>query len=257
VNQIVFDDPCVIFSLALEAKGFDRLFRTKHRIAGAPYRARSCVAPALSVVVLEAGVGAERVAAALGWALGRPRLDGRVYEPRLVINAGYAGALHEGLAVGDVVLASEVATPDSRHWPVPWPGPLLSERLEPTLHRGPLLTVIRIIGTPSEKRELGATHGALAADMESAMVASICARRGVPFGCVRAISDDINAPLSPQLARMLSGGRVSPVGLATALIRKPTLIAEFWRLARHTRRASDQLGKALAELLTSRLANGT
>jgi hypothetical protein len=72
----------------------------------------------------------------------------------------------------------------------------------------------------------------------------------VPFGCVRAVSDDLHTALSPRLATLLSGGRVSPLRCLLALAGSPGLAAEMWRLAKQTRLAADNLAKALGELLT-------
>jgi hypothetical protein len=92
--------------------------------------------------------------------------------------------------------------------------------------------------------------------MEAAVVAERCARGGVPFGCVRAVSDRVDLPLSPRLVSLLSGGRVSPVRLGWALLHSPGIVRELVRLARDTRFASRQLGTALGELLTLTMPGG-
>jgi hypothetical protein len=92
--------------------------------------------------------------------------------------------------------------------------------------------------------------------MESAIVARCCSRRGVPFGCVRAISDRADMPLSPRLVALLSGRSVSPLRVMAAVMRTPRLVGELWRLGRDTRVAARQLGTALGELLTLTLPGG-
>jgi adenosylhomocysteine nucleosidase len=250
VSEIVFDDPCVVFSLRREARAFLRLFPPNQRFAGAPCPARFCGPAWLSVLVLEVGLGQKNAANALEWLLGGPALDGVVYRPKLIINAGFAGGLEDGLEVGDLILASEVADTEGNRWPVTWPKALPPGPWQPPLQRGRLLTTSRIVSDPEEKRALGAAHQALSADMESAAVARVCSQHSVPFGCVRAISDDVNSSLSPQLADLLSGGGVSLWRLGAALVRKPLLIGELRRLARDTRFAAEQLAKALGDLLT-------
>jgi hypothetical protein len=86
--------------------------------------------------------------------------------------------------------------------------------------------------------------------MESATFAARCARAGIPFGCVRAISDAVDTPLSPGLVTLLEGGSISVWRAVKALARQPSMLPEFLRLARHTNRASHELGRALGELLT-------
>ena len=100
------------------------------------------------------------------------------------------------------------------------------------------------------KRSLGERFGAAAVDMESAALARLCHQRGVPFGCLRTISDDLDTPLSPHLGRLLRRGRVSPWRLALALARHPLMAGELWRLAGATRHAARQLSTALGALLT-------
>jgi adenosylhomocysteine nucleosidase len=249
VTELQIDDPCIVFALRREAGPFRREFRPQQRFPGAPCHARFCGPAWLTVFLMETGVGAERTRVALDWMLGRPELGGLPYRPKLVLSAGFAGALTERLLVGDLVLATEVCDLDGNSWPTTWPGELRGE-WRPPLHRGRLLTAARIVSDPQQKRDLGRGHDALAVDMESAAVARLCAKAGVPFGCLRAISDDVATPLSPRLAALLSGGRASPLRLAAALARGPGLARELWRLARHTRLAAEQLGKALGELLT-------
>jgi hypothetical protein len=92
--------------------------------------------------------------------------------------------------------------------------------------------------------------------MEGATVAQVCTAAGIPFGSVRVISDEARTALSPRLASLLSGGRVSVLRLLGLLARSPSSVGELWRLGRDTRHAAEQLGKALGELLTLTLPWG-
>ncbi len=246
---LLFDDPCVLFALRRESAPFLRLFPTQQHFPGAPCRARFCGPSWLTVLVLETGVGPDRARRALDWLLGAPPLDNVPYRPKLVLSAGFCGALKPGYRVGDVVLAEEVVA-DGKSWPVPWPGGLVSGEWQPPLHRDRLLCVPRLVGYVADKRALAAAHGAGVVDMESAAVAEACGRAGVPFGCVRAVSDDCDTPLSPKLVACLSGGRVDPLRLLAATATSPSLVPQMWRLARQTRHAAGQLALALGELLT-------
>jgi adenosylhomocysteine nucleosidase len=250
VNEVLFEDPCVLFALRREARPFLREFPAQQRFGGAPCWARFCGPTWLTVLVAQTGVGRRHTDRALSWLLGRPQLGNVVYRPKLVLSAGFAGALQPGLLVGDLVLATEVVDETGQVWPCTWPAGSLPGRWDPPLRRGRLLTAAKVIGAPAEKRTLGQKYEALAVDMESAAVAERCARAEVPFACVRAISDAADTALSPRLAALLTGGGVSPWRVVTGVLRSPGLTAELWRLAGHTRYAADQLGKALGELLT-------
>src|SRR5262249_23655377 len=126
----------------------------------------------------------------------------------------------------------------------------------PPIRRGRLLTGAQLVGEPVAKRELGAQHDALAVDMESAVVAATCAKRGVPFWCVRALSDRQDMVLSKELAELIWEGRVAPWRLVKTCMRSPGIVRELWRLAGHSRHAACQLATALGELLTLTLPGG-
>jgi adenosylhomocysteine nucleosidase len=256
VSNLAFDDPCVVFALRREAAPFLREFRPQQRFPGSPCWARFCGPAWLTVLVLETGTGAAATERALEWVLGGQVLGTVPYRPKVILSAGFAGALKPELRVGDVVLATDVTDTQGNSWAAPWPGELPPGEWRPHLHRGRLLTVPEIIGSTEDKRKLGERDRASALDMESATVARLCKRHGAPFGCVRVVSDDLETPLSPQLARLLSRGRVSPVRLAAALLGRPSMTTELWRLARATRVAAELLAKALGELLTLTLPWG-
>jgi adenosylhomocysteine nucleosidase len=256
MSDLAIDDPCVLFALRRESAPFLREFPPQQPFPGSPCPACFCGPSWLTVHVLETGVGADATRAAVDWLLGQPRLGDVPYRPKVVLAAGFAGALQPGLRVGDVLLASEVCDPDGTCWPATWPGELPGGEWRPPLHRGKLLTADGIVSTAQEKQALGQRFGAAAVDLESAAAARACRRHGVPFGCVRAVSDEADTPLSPQLAGLLAGGRVAPGRLLGALARSPRLAGELWRLARATRRAAEQLGTALGELLTLTLPWG-
>ena len=141
------------------------------------------------------------------------------WQPRLVIAAGFCGALVPHLRVGDIVRSPRI------------------------------LTVDHLVADPVEKRRLADRHNADAVDMESAAVAAVCAEKGVPFLAVRAVSDDVDTALSPELVKLLSGGNVSLWRAMRALLGRPSLLGEFRRLARDTKIAANNLADALAEIV--------
>jgi adenosylhomocysteine nucleosidase len=250
VSDLVFDDPCVVFALRREAGPFLKEFRPHQRFPEAPCWTRFCGPSWLTVLVLETGMGEAAAARAAEWLLGVPRLGDVPCQPKAILSAGFSGALTDNHHTGDIILATEVVDSEGNRWPATWPDELPAGEWRPPLYRHPVLTVPRLIGTPDEKRSLGEQFGAAAVDMESAAWARLCARHGVPFGCVRVILDDLHTPLSPQLLTLLSNGGVSPLRVLSAVARSPGLVRELWQLARKSRHAAGQLGKALGELLT-------
>jgi adenosylhomocysteine nucleosidase len=194
VNRDVSGGVAVLFALEREAAPFRRAVRGWDHVS----------THVTGVGRRRAGTAAERV------------LTGPL--PRLVIAAGFCGALVAELQVGDVV----------------------TDRI---------ITVDRLVADPAEKRRLAESHHAVAVDMESDTVAEVCRASGIPFLAVRAVSDAVDTTLSPQLVRLLSGGHVSPLGAVAAVVRQPALFGEFLRLARDTRLAARNLAAELVKIV--------
>jgi nucleoside phosphorylase len=176
---------------------------------------------------------------ALTWLLDQPNF------PKLIISAGFSGALCAGLNIADIIVATDVIDEGGGSWPAPWPEQIARD----TFQRGKILTVSGTVAQPHEKLALGQKHDAIAVDMETAIVARICSERGIPFGCVRAISDDVYTPLSADVDYVIVNGRVSGWRLLWRLLCRPRFAAELWRLAKHTRLAADRLAVALCQLI--------
>jgi hypothetical protein len=225
---------------------FRRTRRRRRAFPAAPIAAAFHGDGSRTILLLEAGVGAAAMEKALAWLLSGPPLDGVPYRPSFVLSAGFSGAVVAGLKVGDLILADEVCDADGVPRPATWPAG------DSSFRRGRILTVPNLIGAPAEKRRLGERSGAVAVDMETAVVARLCGAAGVPFGCLRVISDDVDTPLSEALLGVLRHGRVGLVRLLAAVLRRPALVAELLRLGAHTRKAAGRLAAGLDELLTPR-----
>jgi len=250
------DDVCVVFALRRESRAFCRAFRPRQHFTGAPCWARFCGPPRLSVLAVATGVGRDRTERALTWLLSRPKLENVPYRPKVVLGAGFCGALQDGLRTGDVILANEVVdAATGARWPTTWPGDRpdgVWQLLQ--LRRDRLLTVPHLAAAEEQKRVLGRDWGPAVVDMESATLARLCQQAEVPFGCLRAVLDEAATPLSPRLIALLSGAQASPWRLAAALASAPNLAPELWHLAKRSRLGADQLGKALGEVLTLTLS---
>jgi adenosylhomocysteine nucleosidase len=254
-DELIFDEPCLLFALPRERQSFLGDFPAQQRIADAPCWAAYCGPAWLNVLVLTTGMGQANVERALAWLDRSPKLSGVPCKPRLLLSCGFAGGLVDELKVGDVVVATEVWDENGVGLSAPWPG-VLNGVWNPFPHRGRIVTVQNAVGTVLAKAELGQKHAALAVDMESSIVAGWCQRRGIPFGSIRVISDDSRTSFSPAMQRLLQAGDPSIWRFLSAGLRSPNLLAEMLRLARQTRLAGRQLGKALGELLTLTLPFG-
>jgi len=224
-------DTIVLFALAREHMYFLRQLDEIEAVRGLPCRAWKGQIASRTCMVIETGIGGERV---------RKALDAGVREqhPRRILFAGFAGGLDPSLRIGDVVEAGEVVGENGEIW-----------RSPTTSTEKRLLSVDRMIGDPAEKQRLREKHQADAVEMESAAFAEWCEARAIPWLCVRAISDTADAALSPELVALMGAGRVSPWRLAWAILRRPSFVAELLRLARDTRHAAQRLAEDLRKLL--------
>jgi adenosylhomocysteine nucleosidase len=180
-------------------------------------------------------MGLENAARAMNWVV-----DG---SPHLVIAAGFAGALDPSLSVGSVVVGSEVIESEDQSWRTAIPAELGDHVC------GRILTSESLVTRAAKKRSLFRETRAIAVDMESAAIAEACQAKRIPCAVVRAISDTAATDLSPGLERLLSKGRVSWPQALGAIVRHPSLIGEFQRLARDTRLAARNLADALNQII--------
>ena len=124
-----------------------------------------------------------------------------------------------------------------------------SESAAENVQKVALATPKRQQRTVEEKRRLREKTGAIAAEMEAGAVSKIAQEWGVPFYCVRAVSDTANEdmPLDFNLYRD-AAGRFSRSRIALAAMRRPfTAIPALLRLDRNCRHAADKLGEFFAD----------
>lgn len=143
---------------------------------------------------------------------------------RLVIAAGFAGALDPALKLGDTVM----------------------EEL-PTQARRRIVSAEQPVETVAAKRDLFGRTGALAVDMETDTIARLCSARPIPLLVVRAISDaaDSDLPVPFPVWFNLEKQRPRPIGLLLYLARNPGRIPAFYRFVRSIRRVSEALALAV------------
>jgi nucleoside phosphorylase len=157
-------------------------------------------------------------------------------KPELVICAGYGGALLAGMQLGEIVL-------DARGAKI---GDVSKAR------KGKIFTGARVAESVEEKRRLGEQTGAFAVDMETAVIAELFERAGVPVIGVRAISDRMEDAVPVPMDYWFDLARQRPRVLALVgfLARHPSRIAPFARFVRGLAPARAALAKTLAIMLT-------
>jgi nucleoside phosphorylase len=147
-----------------------------------------------------------------------------------VIMAGLAGGLDRSLRCGDIVVDGSVELATCG----------LPFRF------GGIHTSGELVARPEQKAALFRQTGALAVEMENAVVRQAAAAAGVPFVGVRAVCDTADEAVDPAVLDFIDDvGQVRLGALAAGLLRRPRLVAEIWRLADRSKRAATCLGEAV------------
>lgn len=168
--------------------------------------------------------------------------------PRALLSIGLAGALSPALQAGDLVIVREVRDSD-----VSPDDELLAAakrvQIGVPMHFGTAVTSSEILWQAESKRALASSLGPSEiafVDMESTAVASVCARRGVPFLIVRAISDLLDEDLPLDFNKYRNpDGRVDQGKVVIAALLRPHAWAGLFDLQRR----SELCAKRLAEFV--------
>ncbi|GFE59321.1 hypothetical protein [Geobacter sp. AOG1] len=205
--------------------------------------------------LVESGLGPEKAARATATLIA-------TVAPDFVINFGLAGAVTPGLGIGDVVIAQRLLFARER---------LFSEQqgLSPELAgtaigllqsklagtsfqvcRGTCVTAGTILAKRDTARLLPAGVVNPVLEMETAAVAKIAAREGIPLLAVRAISDDAAEELEFNITDFTDRNmNIRVHRVLWSLTRRPWLIPQLVRLARNSKQAGETLARVVEVLL--------
>ena len=180
------------------------------------------------VLLVANGAGCQRAAAAVDAALANFPADA-------VVSTGFCGALDEQLQIADVVVAQA-----SR--------PVQASEARLRVSVGPICSVDHVVGTAAEKRQLRAT-GACAVEMEAAGVSARAAAHGLPFYCVRAVTDLAGETLANDFnAALRADGHFDTMIILGQAFRRPgARLPELLRLRGRCTRAARVLGDFFAD----------
>jgi adenosylhomocysteine nucleosidase len=189
------------------------------------------------VFLVANGVGCRRAAVAVDAALERFAADA-------VVTTGFCGALDENLDIADLVFGTEIL-PGSNRCSSPRPGAALPK---PRFTEGPICSVDHVVGSAEEKSQLRST-GACAVEMEAAGVASRAESHGLPFYCVRVVTDLAGESLANDFnAALRSDGHFDTMNILGQVFRRPgARLPELLRLRSRCTRAARVLGDFFAD----------
>ncbi len=199
-------------------------------------------------VLCTSGLAAEaRVARAAGFQVivgggdpGRTEalVEDAAQQAKCLVSFGVAGGLAPHLKPGNVILSADVIG-DDRRW-----RDRDFQRSAATLARrigavsGPVLGSRDILATEEDKAQAWRKTGALAVDLESAIVARAAEAAGIPFLVLRTIADPARRELPPAaLIPLAEDGTPAFSRVVAEVLRRPHQIAALFGLARETRQA--------------------
>jgi adenosylhomocysteine nucleosidase len=155
-----------------------------------------------------------------------------------VISIGWVGALSATYAPGRAYRVSGVI--DSR----------TGERFQASAATAELLLVTspKVADAP-EKQRLASAYNAGLVDMEAAAVARLAAMRGIPFRCIKGVSDGFTENL-PDFNRFISPqGQFQMVRLLLFVLPRPWHWPALVRMGENSRKASQAIRDLLLENL--------
>jgi nucleoside phosphorylase len=179
------------------------------------------------------GAGAARAEAAVDRAA--------AFRPEAIVSSGFCGALEETLRIGSVVVGTEVSGANGRFQAG---TPVASM----PYHRGVVVTIDHVAQTAAEKRSLRET-GASAVEMEAAAVGARSAALGLPFYCIKAVTDLAGEDMANDLnAALRSDGHFDTIGILGSIFCRPLdRLPELVRLRGRSVRAASALGEFFAD----------
>lgn len=226
------------FALAAESSDFIRLLQNRSSrrdwtISGTLHTK--------AVRVLHTGVGEKAARARMDCLFsGEP--------PRLLISAGFAGALNGELRVGEMLLAENFCTRGLI-------AAAASALATTSFRAGKLNTSASVIDSTREREELARATGALAVDMETAFIAEACATRKIPMLSLRVITDTPASPMPapPHVLFDIERQRTRASSLLLHLVQHPRSVRRLAAFARQVRMARAALTRGLDLLLQHEL----
>lgn len=185
-------------------------------LLGRQARAAGHVARTDGAAVLVGGIGPERATRAAE----RLLAEGA----RALASFGIAGGLDPALAAGALIVPEQVLAADHTvlDADAEWHARLVRALQDQAPDRRSMVLVPRALADAAAKLAAFHATGAAAVDMESAAVAAVAARAGVPFACVRAVSDPAHLRIPPSaMTGVALDGTPRRGAFLLALARRP------------------------------------
>lgn len=232
----------VTFALPAESSDFIHLLGAARRVETGGINTTRGTLHGQEVTVMHTGVGEAAVRRRLA-----AFLDAA--QPDALIAAGFAGALSDSLAVGDLLLAENFGTADLF-------SPMRKILEAKGAKVGALTTAHEIIDSLATRRRIAEETGAAGVDMETEFINELCAQRGVPMLSLRAITDTPRAPFPapPGVLFNLETQRTEFLPLFRFLLTHPLTMPRFLGFARTIAQCRRRLADSLDLLCQTSLS---
>lgn len=170
--------------------------------------------------------------------------------PAVLVSSGFAGAVRPGLEAGDLFCAENfsqeelLATARRRVAGVRW-------------HVGKLFTSPSVVDSEIDRNRAANAQGADAVDMETEVIARICAQNEIPMLSLRVISDTPREPFPapPSLLFDIERQRTNVMGVAAYFLIRPIALLQMFHFIRQISRARKNLTEALTNILDDSLGS--
>lgn len=156
----------------------------------------------------------------------------------LAFSIGWAGALRPDLAPGTAHNVAGVV--DVR----------TGERFPCDAHAGELwLATSPTVAGEAEKRRLAAAYGAALVDMEAAAIARLAQMRGIPFYCIKGVSDAFDAKMPDFNPFLDVEGRFHTAKFTLYALLRPWYWPALVKMGENSSSASQSIAKSLVDFL--------
>lgn len=157
----------------------------------------------------------------------------------VICSIGWAGALDPSLSAGSVWhVAQVIDTQTGERFPT-------EEHAKNHSHHWPVLATTARVADSEEKARLAVSYGARLVDMEAATLARIALARGIPFYCLKAVSDETEARIPDLNPFILPDGKIHMLPFLAHIAVRPGSWQGVVRLGRHSALASRHLADAV------------
>jgi adenosylhomocysteine nucleosidase len=231
----------ITFALPAESSDFVALLKRPHVVSREGVESIRGVLHGKSLAVIHTGVGRKICRERLSILLRRERFQ-------FLISAGFAGALEKELRVGHLLVADNFSSPQL----------LTSPRLDladDETFVGKLTTATRMIDSTAERESLAKKTGAAAVDMETEVIAKVCAEHQLPLLSLRAISDTALAPFPapPHVLFDVERQKTDFARLASHVLVRPGTVSKLNAFREQIAVARKALTSALERILRADL----